>query len=134
MSPDASEQTRSFVPVPDGSDFPLQNLPYGVFRPSGDAAPRVGVRIGDHVLDLSVLEEAGKLREALSGSGEPVFARARLNDFMALGHERWSAVRRRLIALLAEDQPELRDDQALREAALHAVDDVEMRLTAEIGD
>jgi fumarylacetoacetase len=134
MSPDATDQTRSFVPVPDGSDFPLQNLPYGVFRPPGGGIPRVGVRIGDHVVDLSVLEEAGKLREALGGPAEPIFAKPRLNDFMALGHERWSAVRRRLTALLSEDQPELRDDQTLRDAALLAVDDVEMRLPAEIGD
>ena len=49
----------SWVPVPEDSDFPIQNLPFGVFRPRPGFDPRVGVAIGEHVLDLSVLESAG---------------------------------------------------------------------------
>ncbi len=46
---------RSFVDVPSDSHFPIQNLPFGVFRPSAGLSPRIGVAIGDAVLDLSVL-------------------------------------------------------------------------------
>ena len=50
---------KSFVDVAPGSQFPIQNLPFGVFRPSVDFAPRPGVAIGDFVVDLSVLSLAG---------------------------------------------------------------------------
>src|SRR5947209_11546801 len=49
---------KSFINVPPNSDFPIQNLPYGIFRPR-DGAARAGVAIGDLILDLSVLEERG---------------------------------------------------------------------------
>jgi fumarylacetoacetase len=51
----------SFVPIPEDSDFSLHNLPYGVFS-TAFTVPRVGVAIGHHVLDLSVLAEAGLFR------------------------------------------------------------------------
>jgi hypothetical protein len=50
---------RSFVEVPPDSDFPLQNLPYGVFSTAEDGAPRPGVAIGDLVLDLRAVSRAG---------------------------------------------------------------------------
>lgn len=51
----------SFVPVPPESDFPIQNLPFGVFSvpAAGDVRRRVGVAIGDYVLDLAAIEAAG---------------------------------------------------------------------------
>ncbi|MGH8164231.1 MAG: hypothetical protein ACREP1_07860, partial [Rhodanobacteraceae bacterium] len=54
---------RSFIEVAPDSHFPLENLPYGVFRPN-DGAARVGVAIGDFVLDLAALETAGHFRGA----------------------------------------------------------------------
>src|SRR6267154_1295963 len=65
---------RSFVDVDPSSDFPLQNLPYGVFSTDG-VAPRVGVAIGDYVLDLWELEQDGRLDVGELG----VFAEASLN-------------------------------------------------------
>ena len=50
--------TKSFIEYADNSDFPIQNLPYGVFRREG-GSPRVGVAIGSYVLDLRVIAEAG---------------------------------------------------------------------------
>jgi fumarylacetoacetase len=81
----------SWVEVPDGSDFPVQNLPYGAFS-RGSEPPRIGVAIGDHVLDLSRL---------------PVphaedFAEPSLNTFMARGRSAWTAVRARLVDLLTD--------------------------------
>ena len=51
--------TRSFVEVSPESHFPIQNLPYGVFRPEPGSVPRPGVAIGDFVLDLSQISSAG---------------------------------------------------------------------------
>ncbi len=124
---------KSFVPVAADSHFPIQNLPYGVFRPSPGAAARVGVAIGDAVLDLSALEEAG-LFDGPRLSGERVFSRPRLNDFMALGRPAWREARARIAALLSENEPRLRDDAALRDAALVPSRGVEMLVPAEIGD
>ena len=114
MSPnDAS--LRSFVEVAPDCDFPIQNLPYGVFATDADPAPRIGVAIGDFVLDLAVLHGRGLLAAA---GGENVFARDALNDFMALGPAVWSATRARIGELLGADTPTLRDDAALRARAL----------------
>jgi fumarylacetoacetase len=97
-----------------GCDFPIQNLPYGVFS-TAHCAPRVGVAIGEHILDLAALEAAGLLAPA---AGRTVFDRAALNAFMALGPLEWSATRRSIGQLLDADEPRLRDDAALRERAL----------------
>ena len=51
---------KSWVNVPEGSDFPIQNLPFGIFKIE-DSSTRVGVRIGDHVLDLKEVYELGYL-------------------------------------------------------------------------
>ena len=123
---------RSWVSVPDGSDFPIQNLPYGVFKPSRGEA-RIGIAIGDRVLDLAALHAAGKFTDTPFASNN-VFARDALNDFMGLGREAWSAARSRVSTLLRADEAELRDDSALRERALFDREDVEMLLPARIGD
>ena len=56
---------KSFIEVPPDSDFPIQNLPYGIFRPRGGTA-RAGVAIGDLILDLSILEELGHFRDVVA--------------------------------------------------------------------
>jgi fumarylacetoacetase len=105
---------RSFIPVDASSDFPIQNLPYGVFSTAALPAPRVGVAIGDHVLDLWELEQNCRL--AVGDLG--VFAAPTLNPFMALGPKVWSRTRARISELLRHDNPELRDNPQLRQRAL----------------
>jgi fumarylacetoacetase len=124
---------RSFVDVPADSHFPIHNLPYGVFRPSAGLAPRIGVAIGDAVLDLSVLADRGLLNGRKLGNSE-VLRQQTLNAFMALGPEAWREARSRLTQLLRADEPTLRDDAAVRKAALHPQSRVEMLLPAAIGD
>lgn len=86
----------------DGAtDFPLENLPYGVFSEKG-GAPRCGVAIGDFVLDVAALEAAGVI--ALSGG--PLLGEARWNPVMAAGPAVWGALRERLTALLADGSAE----------------------------
>jgi fumarylacetoacetase len=105
---------RSFIEVDPSSDFPIQNLPYGVFSSADGLAPRVGVAIGDYVLDLWELEQDGRLEVGELG----VFAESNLNPFMSLGPKTWSKTRARISELLRRDYPELRDNDALRDRAL----------------
>lgn len=126
-------ELRTFIPGAQATDFPIQNLPYGVFTPQAGAAPRVGVAIGDQILDLAALEEAGWL-DGLGLPHRSVFSSGSLNAFMALGPVAWAAVRARLTHLLREDQAELRDHSAMRAAALHPMTGARLHLPAVIGD
>ena len=105
---------RSFIPVDATSDFPIQNLPYGVFSTVALPAPRVGVAIGDYVLDLWELEQDSRLDVGPLG----MFSASTLNPFMGLGPKVWSRTRARISELLRHDNPELRDNDELRERAL----------------
>jgi fumarylacetoacetase len=95
---------RSFVESANaaGTDFPIQNLPFGVFRVRGrNEAPRVGVAIGDQVLDVS------RLATLLTGAAAPAAlacASPQLNDLMRLGPPAWSALRLQLSRLLSADE------------------------------
>ncbi|ULX51845.1 fumarylacetoacetase [Cupriavidus taiwanensis] len=107
--------------------FSLQNLPYGVFSTQGQA-PRVGVAIGDQVLDLAALDQAGLLPEAARGT----FAADSLNRFIALGQPVWNETRRRLTALLSGADAALRDNAALRDRALVPMSAATLHLPVEI--
>ncbi|HJK99152.1 MAG TPA: fumarylacetoacetase [Polyangiaceae bacterium LLY-WYZ-14_1] len=121
---------RSWVPGADETEFPIQNLPLGVFAPRDGGPPRVGVAIGDQVLDLARLAADGLLPDP----GQ-VFAAPTLNPFLALGPDRWRETRRRVSSLLQVDGPgDLRDDASRRQAALRPADQVEMRLPFVPGD
>jgi fumarylacetoacetase len=127
-----SKPLLSFVDASPESHFPLQNLPYGVFRPQ-DGKARPGVAIGDLVLDLAVLEEGGFFRDLNSGE-RPIFQGDSLNAFLALGRPAWRKAREILQHLLAADTNTLRDDAELRKRAFHEQKDVIMQLPAHIGD
>jgi fumarylacetoacetase len=133
MTPTNDPALRSFVPVAAESHFPMQNLPYGVFRRRGDPTARVGVAIGEHVLDLTLLDAKQRLNVAAL-QGRRLFETGRLNEFMAAGRGVWSAARARISHLLRADVPELRDDAALREQALLPMAEATMLLPAEVGD
>jgi len=114
---------RSWVEGADGSDFPIQNLPYGVFSRRG-VRRHVGVAIGDFILDLTTLEAEGVLAPA----PRPVFASGVLNPFMALPRERWRDTRRALADLLDADTDRLRGDTGLRARTLVPRSAVELHL------
>ncbi len=130
MSNASKTITDSFVKVDRESHFPIQNIPFGVFRPVGGGSPRVGIAIGDKVLDLAVLQDAGLLSKNTSG----IFSRSSLNSFMALGPKAWRQTRRRIQELLGSENPELRDNAPLRSRAFYSASAVEMLLPVEIGD
>lgn len=124
---------KSFIDVNRDSHFPIQNLPYGVFSTETNKFPRVGVAIGDYVLDLSVIENEGYFIEIL-GKGVNVFNRPVLNDFMSLGKDIWSQVRKKIQHLLSADEPELRDNYPLRNRSLYLQNEVDLHLPVKIGD
>ncbi|WP_345816703.1 fumarylacetoacetase (plasmid) [Paraburkholderia sp. PREW-6R] len=108
-------------------DFPIQNLPFGVFSDRANVSARVGVAIGDSIVDLAVLTKEGLLPHDAA-----LFDRASLNAFIATGRAQWRALRTRLSALLQPDNAELRDDAALRKRALIAQADARLHLPVEI--
>jgi len=122
---------RSFIEVAPDSHFPIQNLPFGIFSTAADPRPRAGVAIGELVLDLAALEEAGLL--AVAPAGRRVFARDTLNAFIALGRPVWTHARSRVRELLSEAHAELRDNAGLRAQALVPLRDARMHLPVAIG-
>ena len=119
---------RSFIPVDPASDFPIQNLPYGAFSTRAAPTPRIGVAIGDFVLDLWQLAQDCRIDVVEPG----VFAASSLNPFMALGPKVWSRTRARISELLRHDYPELRDNEALRRRALVPMADAKLHLPVAV--
>jgi len=110
-----------------GTDFPIQNLPFGVFRHRDrDEMPRVGVAIGDSILDIPAARRAELLGGAAARAAEACEAPA-LNDFMALGRRHWRALRHELSRLL-------RTGSAHREDLLVPMASAELLRPADVGD
>lgn len=120
----------SWVDVPEHSDFPIQNLPFGVYQ-TKKLTPRLCTAIGDHVADLLILAEHGFFDDL--GIPAEVFDRPCLNDFIALGKEKTSAVRNRLSEILDLDLDEW-DASQLADFFLHPQSEVRMLLPVRIGD
>ncbi|QPB82568.1 fumarylacetoacetase [Pseudoalteromonas rubra] len=113
-----------------GTDFPIQNLPFASFRRKDSAEEfRGGVAIGDQVLDLAVVAGAGifsgEAQDAVEAANAP-----KLNEFMGMGQNYWSALRLALSRALREGS----EHQGALEAALVAQSDVEYALPCHIGD
>jgi len=114
---------KSFIDIPADSDFPLENLPFGVFKPR-DGKARAGVALGEYVVDLAALERAGLFKdlppESPSRTGvAAALTRDSLNEFLALGRPAWRKAREVLQKLLSAETPTLRDDAKLRERVFH---------------
>ena len=118
----------SWIAVPEGSDFPIQNLPYGVF--SDAYGTRCGIAIGQSIFDLARAESAGAFTN--TGLSHETFRADSLNGF--LGHSRgvWAGVRSRVTELLtsgnAEGEAFCRDHEVIIDH------EVTLRLPVEIGD
>jgi fumarylacetoacetase len=118
----------------EATDFPIQNLPFGVFRRRGGGdAPRGGVAIGDAILDLAAVHRATPFDdmagEALAAAGEPT-----LNRLMGLGQEYWSALRLALSRLLAAGGADEAERRRRAEPCLVPMQDAELLLAAAVGD
>lgn len=130
--------TESWLEIPRGSDFTLHNLPLGAFRTARGRA-RLGVAVGEHIVDLAALAGRGLL--AAGGSRLPaprvpskVLEQPRLNAFLALGRPLWSTVRARVRELLDAGCADLRDDSEARERVLVPMSAATMELPVDAGD
>lgn len=120
---------KSWVEVPKDSDFPIQNLPFGIFK-TKYLSPVAGVAIGNFVLDLVYLHENG----FLDGLGLPpgIFNQRFLNDFLALGKMKCREVRERISELLQHDHDELKNNVGAREIALITMNEVQMLMPVRV--
>ncbi|KAB2026880.1 hypothetical protein ES319_D06G251300v1 [Gossypium barbadense] len=124
---------KSFTHVHPDSHFPIQNLPYGAFKTHSTTLPRLGVAIGDYVLDLSEIAKSGLFNSPLL-AGSDCFLQPTLNKFLAMGRPAWKEARDTLQKLLSSTEPALRDNMEFRQKALVPMSEVEMVLPMEIGD
>ncbi|XP_069079093.1 fumarylacetoacetase [Pleurodeles waltl] len=122
----------SFIDVAENSDFPIQNLPYGVFSTRDEPRRRIGVAIGQFILDLSLVKHL--FQGPFLSKHQDVFDQPSLNNFMGLGHGAWKEARAVLQRLLSATEPTLRDDAALRQRAFVPQTSATMHLPADIGD
>jgi fumarylacetoacetase len=129
MSKANDPKLKSWVQIPPGSDFPIQNLPFGIFKTKGEN-PRAGVAIGNYILDLPVLAEAGFFDGF--NFDKKVLAHKTLNDFIALGKPVTNAVREKLSELLNADNSALQGKSELKEAVLVLQSEAEMLLPIHI--
>ena len=118
----------TWVDVPEESDFTIHNLPYGIFS-SGDGVKKVGIAIGDQVLDLNFLHSNGFLNSINLPEG--VFENEFLNEFMSLGRPTWVALRSRIQELLEQSNDELIPHKA---EALISQSNVSMHMPVKVGD
>ncbi len=122
---------KSWIEVPANSDFPIQNLPFGIFKLQG-GDPRVGVAIGDKVLDLKTLHVLGYLENLPFKEND--FSCATLNPLMEYGKQGTRELRKRISKLLRSDVPDLKNKQHHVDQVIHNQSDCEMLMPVKVGD
>ncbi|MEL6653536.1 MAG: fumarylacetoacetase [Bacteroidota bacterium] len=123
---------RSWVTIAPGSDFSIQNLPFGVFQ-TEKLAPRMASALGDYAIDLNALHQLGYLDELAMSEG--FFLSENLNPLLALGRPVWRALRQRLSDIFNVAQNNtLATDQTFREAVLLPMDQVQMLMPVYVRD
>lgn len=122
---------KSWVSVPENSDFPIQNLPFGIIG-NHILSKRVSVRIGDYALDLKVLAELGYLKE--TGFDSSDFDAPFLNPMMKKGKLAVRGLRNRISELLLDSSTSLQNNPSQIEQVLHLISAVEVYMPVEIGD
>lgn len=124
----------SIIKTQSDSHFPIQNIPFGIFRTGSNTTARACTRIGDTVIDLSLLESSGLFANEIPDVHIPLFSLPSLNKFMSLGRQFTTSVRNRISELFSETSNELSDNKELLNKALIPVEQCEMLLPVEIGD
>ncbi len=121
----------SWLPVPENSDFPIQNIPFGVFLTRDDIIT-IGTRIGDHAIDLGALHQLGYFRDI--PLTDDIFLQDTLNDFISDGKKTWRLVRNRISEIFQKNNKELQNNKEHQKIVLFTLDEIEMQLPVQIGD
>ena len=122
---------KSWLNVPENSDFPIQNIPFGVFITKDDVIT-IGTRIGDYAIDLGALQQLNYF-EGIELTDD-MFMQDTLNDFISDGKKTWRLVRNRIADIFDINNPKLRDNEKQKEIVIFDIKDVEMQLPVLIGD
>lgn len=122
---------RSWLHVDKNSDFPIQNIPFGVFLTRDDIIT-IGTRIGDTAIDLGALHQLGYF-EGIPLTDD-IFLQDTLNDFIADGRKTWRLVRNRIAEIFDAENKALKDNLKHKEIVLFRLDEIEMQLPVLIGD
>ena len=122
---------KSWITVSEHSDFPLQNIPFGVVKKQDGSTVNATI-IGNTVIDLAGLFSLGYLSNL--GIKENIFESKTLNEFIALGKPTWQSTRKRLIELFEESNTELQKNDLHKKQVLHSAASVENLLPVEVGD
>ncbi|MFD2514270.1 fumarylacetoacetase [Pontibacter locisalis] len=120
---------HSWIEIAPNSDFPIQNLPFGIFK-TETRDPRVGVAIGEYILDLCVVGQHSFFE--LIDIDPHVFHRPYLNDFIAYGKPIWRAVRNRVSDLLRNDNTEISGDSNMIRECLVRQDEAQMLMPVKV--
>lgn len=122
---------KSWLEVPQDSDFPIQNIPFGVFITKDDVIT-IGTRIGDYAVDLGALQQLNYF-EGIELTDD-MFMQDTLNDFISDGKKTWRLVRNRIADLFDATNPKLRDHKEHKAIVVFNIAEVEMQLPVLIGD
>lgn len=122
---------KSWLEVAKDSDFPIQNIPFGVFSVEEDELV-IGSRIGNYAISLTALNDLGYFKNI--DFDDTVLYDETLNAFISEGKEVWRAVRNRISEIFEANNPQLRDNAEHRKAVLFNIDEVTVELPVFIGD
>ncbi|MCR9182995.1 MAG: fumarylacetoacetase [Flavobacteriaceae bacterium] len=122
---------KSWLPVDKDSDFPIQNIPFGVFLTRDDIIT-VGTRIGDFAIDLGALHQLGYFNGI--ELTDDIFLQDTLNDFISDGKKTWRLVRNRIADIFDEKNTALKDNEAHYDRVIFTMDEIEMQLPVQVGD
>ena len=123
-------EIKSWIEIPQDSDFPIQNIPFGIATQKNAKEGRVVTRIGDTVIDISQLGELGYLNEL--GIDISVFYEDKLNAFIELGKETTRTVRDRISDLFKAGNTEIKEDD--KKSILTSINEIDMLMPVQVGD
>ncbi len=123
----------SFIKVDIESHFPIQNIPFGIFRNKFNPLPRACTAIGEFVVDLALLERKGFFKRILLKEKD-IFSEPSLNKFMSLGRKACGDVRNEIQSLFGTERSEIRDNLVLQSECIFHKNEIEMCMPVTIGD
>lgn len=122
---------KTWLPVSSNSDFPIQNIPFGVFLTRDDIIT-IGTRIGDYAIDLGALHQLGYFKGI--PLTDDIFLQDTLNDFISDGKKTWRLVRNRISDIFDINNKTLQSNEDHKNIVLFTLDEIEMQLPVQIGD
>lgn len=122
---------KTWLSVPKDSDFPIQNIPFGVFLTRDDIIT-IGTRIGDTAIDLGALHQLGYFKGI--PLTDDIFLQDTLNDFISDGKKTWRLVRNRIAEIFDAENPQLQEREDHKKVVLFDLDEIEMQMPVQVGD